>query len=391
MSKDLTYEEQKQKIVELEDEIAKLRIRDDTIINDLATRYSSIFDSVPASIVLLDQKGTIKDINPYHVNNIGFGKTVKKDYLNKNILKFPSVVAAGLQEEHKSVLDGKSINLKNVHYPFTTGGKSRFFNIRGVPLFKNNKVIGAIIIHEDITEQKKTEEELIELNKTLNKKVDERTNDLKRLNEHLIYSEEMERSNLASDLHDGIAQLLAMSVSKIKDIKETVSIHNINTISEIQDHMEHAIREIRMLIFQLCPPILKDFDIDIALGYLIEEMNEKYQADIQYVNNLDGPVNLTEASKITIYRGVNELIMNVIKHSGLKEAKIELSKNGNTIITKIEDQGHGFDINDINKNNFCGFGLYSLYERFKNMGGKLIVNSSPGKGTKIAMSVPVNI
>jgi len=391
MSKDLTYEEQKQKIVELEDEIAKLRIRDDTIINDLATRYSSIFDSVPASIVLLDQKGTIKDINPYHVNNIGFGKTVKKDYLNKNILKFPSVVAAGLQEEHKSVLDGKSINLKNVHYPFTTGGKSRFFNIRGVPLFKNNKVIGAIIIHEDITEQKKTEEELIDLNKTLNIKVDERTNDLKRLNEHLIYSEEMERSNLASDLHDGIAQLLAMSVSKIKDIKETVSIHNINTISEIQDHMEHAIREIRMLIFQLCPPILKDFDIDIALGYLIEEMNEKYQADIQYVNNLDGPVNLTEASKITIYRGVNELIMNVIKHSGLKEAKIELSKNGNTIITKIEDQGHGFDINDINKNNFCGFGLYSLYERFKNMGGKLIVNSSPGKGTKIAMSVPVNI
>ena len=391
MSKKPTYEEIEQRMVELEAEIAELRIRDDSIIKELSTRYSSIFESVPASIVLLDKNGKIKDINPYHVSHIGKGKTVRKDYLNYNILEYPSVVAAGLQDEHKRVLNGESINLKSVHYPLTTGGRSRFFNIRGVPLFKNNKVIGAIIIHEDITKHKLAEEKLIELNNTLNKKVKERTNDLMRLNEHLVYSEEMERSNLASDLHDGIAQILAISVSRLKDIKDQDSVNDLDGLSEIQAHIEHAIREIRMMIFQLCPPILKDFDIDISLGFLIEEMNEKYHADIEYINNLDVPVRLIEANKIIIYRAVNELIINVIKHSGLKEAKIELSKDNNTILIKIQDHGSGFEINTKNKSDFCGFGLYSLSERFNNMGGEIIIKSEPGKGTKIAMSVPMEI
>ena len=142
MSKKPTYEEIEQRIVELETEIAELRIRDDSIIKESSTRYSSLFQSVPASIVLIDKNGKIKDINPYHVSHIGKGKTARKDYLNYNILEFPSVVAAGLQDEHKRVLNGESINLKSVHCPLTTGGLSRFFNIRGVPLFKDNKVIG---------------------------------------------------------------------------------------------------------------------------------------------------------------------------------------------------------------------------------------------------------
>ena len=391
MTKHPTSEELEQKIAALERQIAERIIIDDAVIEELTVKYSRIFESVPASIVILDKNGYIIDINPYHVTHIGRGKTVKEDYLNLSILEFPSVIAAGLQDEHKSVLKGKSINLKCVHYPLTTGGSSRFFNIRGVPLFKDNDIIGAIIIHEDITEQKKTEDKLIELNKTLDKKVKERTNELKRLNEHLINLEELGRSNLASDLHDGIAQLLAISVSKIKDMKEQESIHNFDGLSEIQEHIEHAIREIRMLIFQLCPPILKDFDIDIALGFLIEQMNEKYHANIKYINNLDDPVSLIEASKITLYRAVKEIIINVIKHSGLKEAEIELTKKNHILLTKIQDHGAGFDINTINKNDFCGFGLYSLSERFKNIGGKLIVNSTPGKGTKIVMSVSINM
>ena len=103
-----------QRIIELEAEIAELRIRDDSLIKELSTRYSSIFESVPASIVLLDKNGKTKDINSYHLSHIGKGETAQKGHLNYNILEFPSVVAAGLQDEHKRVLNGESINCQKI-------------------------------------------------------------------------------------------------------------------------------------------------------------------------------------------------------------------------------------------------------------------------------------
>ena len=250
------------------------------------------------------------------------------------------------------------------------------------------KFLGEILIN--LNKRAKEEENLLALNKTLDQKVKKRTQELNILNEHLIHTEEKERSNIASELHDTVAQSLALSVSKIKTMKESDSEDNEKMLSDVQNLIEQSLHEIRQLIYQLCPPVVKDFDIATALGFLVEEMNGKFQADIQYTNNFDNPVEMDEPKRISLYRAANELILNVIKHSGRKKAKIELLKDRDTVLLKVEDKGMGFDMTTINKNHFNGFGLFALSERCKNMGGNFQIKSTPGKGTKIKVSIPLD-
>ncbi len=219
--------------------------------------------------------------------------------------------------------------------------------------------------------------------------LEKKTNDLKQLNEHILYIEEEGRKAIASDLHDSVAQTLALSISKIKNIPGKDHQIDLQTIAEIQDFLEQAVKEIRSMIYELHPPVLDDFEIDIALGFLIEESNEKYGVNIKYINAIDDPVHLNKSNKIILYRAANELIINIIKHSGLKDAEIELSADEHFILLRVEDRGVGFDLNQSKNNSFYGFGTYSLSERITNLGGNFAMFSEPGKGTKILISIPL--
>ena len=273
----------------------------------------------------------------------------------------------------------------------------------GAPLIVKDEIIGVVAVQSYLDSNLYNEQDLQVLSgisdqmaiaidrKQAEEEVKKRTNELKRLNDHLILSEDRERKNVASELHDSVAQSLAMAISKIKTIKEVDSGYGIETLSNVQKNIENAIKEVRILIHQLHPQILEDFSIDMVLDYLIETVKEKKQLSINYINNLTEPINLIETTKFTIYRAINELLNNILKHSGSLVAEIELSKINNNIQIRVEDKGTGFELNTHQKKNYCGFGLYSLSERIKNMGGELIINSSSGKGTKVILIVPVNV
>lgn len=241
----------------------------------------------------------------------------------------------------------------------------------------------------EIKERKQAEERLAYLNKTLDQKVKKRTNELKVLNEHLIYIEEEERSNIAIDLHDTVVQTLGYSVSKIKNMEESDDANNAAMLSDVQEHIEQSLNEIRQLIFRLYPQVLKDFDIATAIAFLVEEINKKFHADMQYINTYGDSIDIDETKKITLYRAANELILNILKHSGVKKGKIELSKNQDTVLLKVEDSGIGFDMATINKNPFDGFGLFALSERCKNLGGNIKIKSILGEYTKTVIYFPL--
>ena len=238
-------------------------------------------------------------------------------------------------------------------------------------------------------ELEKTNEELNHIKGEQEIIIAKRTTQLKRLNEHLVYAEEGERKAIASDLHDSVSQTLAMSISKIKNIRELKGRIDEGDLSEVQEYLEWSVREIRSLIYQLSPPILDDFDIEIALGFLIEETNAKHHSNFRYINNIEAPVHLDPAVKVTLYRAVNELITNILKHSGSKNGEIEVSKNDETIMIRVEDQGSGFDGDKIKGSDSFGFGLHSLLERMENFGGKIQVDSEQGIGTKVLLTAPV--
>lgn len=136
------------------------RRRAEESLKESEEKYRSIFMKAPVSIVLLNKDGQVIDINPYHVTNIGKGRTTREDYLGVNIITHPSIVNAGLCETYAGVLKGEPFDLKDVYFPTTTGGTDGYFNVKGVPLLKEGEVIGAITIHEDVTERKRGEKAL---------------------------------------------------------------------------------------------------------------------------------------------------------------------------------------------------------------------------------------
>lgn len=143
-------------------------------------RYRNIFETVPTSLILVDKEGIMIDINPYHLKHIARDKTPKEEFIGKNIITHPTIVKAGLSEKYKKVLEGEPLNLKDQYFPSLSSGLDGYFNIRAVPLFKNETVIGAIFTHEDITDRKNVEE-------ILKKEKQEKSIILENILEHLVF------------------------------------------------------------------------------------------------------------------------------------------------------------------------------------------------------------
>ena len=218
----------------------------------------------------------------------------------------------------------------------------------------------------------------------------EQADRLRELNEHLVNLDESERKLIASDLHDSVAQTLGMGISRAKDLIESDDPPRPDQIMEIQTTMEQAAREIRTLIYKLSPPILDDFDIDIAIGALIEETNSREGTAYRYVNHVTDPVPLPHPLKITLYRAAIELLTNIQKHAGTPHATIQLWISGPDICLQVEDSGTGMAVKPLKPSKEGGFGLYSLSKRLQNFGGTLTITSPPGKGTKILLTAPTN-
>ncbi len=121
-------------------------------------KYRIIFEAAPISLVLFDKDGLILDINTWHLTNIARGKATKADLIGKNIIAHPSIVNAGLSETYKRVLEGEPFDKKGVYFPTLIPGTSGYFDVKGVPIFKDGEVIGAVALHDDITERKQMEE-----------------------------------------------------------------------------------------------------------------------------------------------------------------------------------------------------------------------------------------
>lgn len=348
-------------------------------------RFKKIINGSIDGFAITNMDGKIIEVNKAYCQLLGY---TRNEILNMSLM---DLEAAMTNEE----LSNKTLEvIETSGGRFETKNKKKNGNIIDVDVsvsftLENNGTF--LVFIRDITDRKQSEKDLINLNKKLDSKVKKRTNELKRLNDHLILSEDRERKSVASDLHDSVAQSLAMAISQIKTIKEVDSEYGIETLSNVQKNIENAIKEVRILIHQLHPQILDDFSIDIVIGYLIETFNEKKQMRINYINNLTEPVNLIQTTKVTIYRAINELIYNTVKHSDSSVAEIELSKINNSIHIRVEDKGKGFEFDTYRQKNNCSFGLYSLSERLKNMGGELIINSSLGKGTKVILIFPVNV
>ena len=193
----MSEENENQKIKKPEQEISDLRAEVSELRRS-AEKYRSIFEALPVSIQVVDENGIITEVNPFHINHLGKGKTTIESYLHENVLTRESIIQAGLSEHYRRVLSGAVIDMKEVFFPTTTGGSYAYCNVKGVPIMREGRQFGSVFIIEDVTECKKAQDELFSHQEKLEELIEDRTRDLKNAYQSL-HEENLERKKTEAE------------------------------------------------------------------------------------------------------------------------------------------------------------------------------------------------
>lgn len=202
-----------------------------------------------------------------------------------------------------------------------------------------------------------------------------------------VVNEERERRRIAADLHDGVGQSLALSQIKLTAIRKELSDTPRHAIDQVIALLQESIASTRTLTFDLSPPILYDLGFKEAVSWWAEKLEKSYDIRIAVEDDeLDKP--LDDMTAGLLFRATRELLMNVIKHSRSPTAKVSLRCAWSRFEVTVEDAGVGFDPDDLNRP-ARGFGLLSVREQISRLGGMVEVASTPGRGARIAISIPL--
>lgn len=238
----------------------------------------------------------------------------------------------------------------------------------------------------DVTARKRAEQELRDMASSLEQTVADRTGQLRQLAAQLSMAEERERHKLAQDLHDNLGQLLAVIRIKLSSIDAGSSGRTAAALIELVQQAEESVRTVTA---QLSPPVLHTLGLVPALEWLGEEIERVYDLRV-HVDHDNCRKHLVDEVQAVLYRSVRELLINVAKHAGVDEASLSCFCDGGRLNLVVSDAGSGFDpaghMGPWSGHN--SFGLRSINERIRNLGGEVEIDSSPGNGSTITLSVP---
>ena len=214
---------------------------------------------------------------------------------------------------------------------------------------------------------------------------------LRRMASELSLTEARERRDIAGDLHDHIGQALAFIRIQIARFRGDAMFCGFEgNLEKIQRLLDQTIRYTRDLTFEISPPILFELGLESALEWLAERFPEKHDLDVDFEH--DGrDLPLSEEVKITAFKAVSELLTNAVKHAGADRARLTLSFEDDRILITVEDEGRGFDTErlDPRTDAMGGFGLFSIRERIRCLGGETTIDSAPGEGTRVRLALPI--
>lgn len=207
--------------------------------------------------------------------------------------------------------------------------------------------------------------------------------------EAILKGQENERSRIAKDLHDGLGGLLSSVKYSLNDMKENVilSADTAASFTRSIDMLDSGIQELRRIAHNMMPESLVKFGLDAALNDYCNAITKTNVLHIQYsslqMETYSSDINVS----ITIYRIIQELINNTIKHAKASEVIVQLSKDENFLHITVEDNGIGFNSGDLN--NFKGAGWTNIQNRINYLKGRLDLDSNINEGTSVNIEIPL--
>jgi two-component system, NarL family, sensor kinase len=204
----------------------------------------------------------------------------------------------------------------------------------------------------------------------------------------VLAAEEKERQRIARDLHDGVGQMMSVAKMNLSAFESDLQFSNKDqeeAFEKIINLVDESCREVRNVSHNMMPNALLKNSLSIAIKDFVEKIEKKSLKVRVYTEGLDD--RMDSNLEIVLYRVIQECVNNVIKHANASRLDISVLKDKEGISATIEDNGKGFDIGD--KDKFEGIGLKNIITRIEYLKGMVDFDSSPGRGTLIALNVPL--
>jgi len=309
------------------------------------------------------------------------------------------------QQAFARALTGEYVT-QNVKITNLKSNSEHIVRSAAAPVIVDGQIVAAVAVNTDITEQwqtekalLKSEQKLIEFNHTLEQQVKERTAELvelasnqKELEEQLqqqifraiLDTQEIERKRIAETLHNSLGQILyAVKLSLGTVNKSLLNGNDRESLKNADKLLNDAITESRRMSHELMPVILEDFGLKNA----VEDICRQFTGTIKFKCRINGlNTRLHKYLETTVYRIIQELMINIVKHSNATEAAVNIEVKKKGVLVTVEDNGKGL-VNYSQKHD--GIGLKTIRNNVNLLNGKINIISKPGKGTIISIDIPV--
>lgn len=256
----------------------------------------------------------------------------------------------------------------------------------------NGHIVGASKIARDITVRKQAEAVLIQSHEELERMVDQRTADLRRLSSNLIHAQDDERRRISRELHDSLGQYLAAAKMILEGLRRSdATKKEAQAFQQLTDTLDKCSAETRTLSYLLHPPLLDEIGLASAAKWYVEGFSERSGIEV-HLNLQPGLERLPSALELVLFRVLQETLTNIHRHTRSRSVDIRLELAGENVLLQVRDYGQGMPpalLEHSQGGKGAGVGLRSIRERISEIGGRLEIQSNT-KGTLIQVIAPLS-
>lgn len=356
-----------------------------------------ILEALQAAVIVTDVAGTVTYWNPSAEKLYGWAP---EEVVGQSIMGI--TVANETAEEAArhmaSLMAGNSwagefaVRCKNGEFLPALVTLSPLFDAAGA-------AVGIVGVSQDLTGRKQIELQLQSARQELERRVAERTEELRRANDNLRdlsarlqQIRDQEARRLARELHDSVGQMLvaiSINIATVQAQVEKLDEAGASAMAENSVLVQQISDEIRTISYLLHPPLLDEMGLASALRWYVEGFSarSKINVELQVPSDLR---RLPAETETTIFRVVQECLTNIHRHSGSPSAVIRVREQGSQIVVAAEDAGTGFPAEKLDKfpDARSGIGFRGMSERLKHLGGKLEIRSTSA-GTTVTATLPL--
>lgn len=208
-----------------------------------------------------------------------------------------------------------------------------------------------------------------------------------RLMQAILKTQDEERYELGSELHDNVCQILAASQIGLDKLAEVIPAEKKNWFQYCKDQLSLALIEIRNLSHRMAPSFYNDTTVELAFRKLIQSFDIEGKYSIQlHIDDKVQQYRISTDAQLNLYRILQEQLRNISKHAQATEILVDISVKDSLLTMTVTDNGVGFTVATENE----GIGIANMRRRAEFFSGSLIINSSSGKGSRVLVEIPLS-